>query len=535
MRALRLHRFWPIVLAAPMMLAPLSVGHTQTRANAPLALPSLGDGADMTLNDERRLGDQIARSIYRDPAYLDDPALSAYLQRLWDPLIRSAQARGDLSPDLVERFAWNVALIRDKSVNAFALPGGYLGVHLGLIATVATPDELASVLAHELSHVSQRHISRLISRQSQQAPLVLAAMILGALAANASKNADIGTAAIASGSALAAQSQLNFSRDMEREADRVGFGIMTDAGFAGEGFVTMFAKLQQASRLNDDGSFPYLRSHPLTTERIADMRARLPDHHQGSGEPIAQSAAARVVSPELHSLMAARARVMADDRIDHLRVQVQLGKNATQPRRDPETLGARYAGALAASQLRDTTTAMDCLALLHAGMPQDPEARQAIRWLTLEVLMQLDLPATTEAPLIKLTDLREEALRNGNREALLLGARAALNGPASVLNDATQKLQTWTSLNPQDAQAWQTLAVIYNARGDGVRAARAEAEAHLAQLDAQGALDRFKSAQRLIRQGAQADHIEQSILDSRVRHAEAIVRQQYLESREGRR
>ena len=133
---------------------------------------------------------------------------------------------------------------RDRSVNAFALPGGYLGLHLGLIAVVSSRDELASVLAHELSHVTQRHISRLTTKQNAQTPWVIGAMILGALAA--SKSPDAANALIAGGQAVAMQNQLNFSRDMEREADRVGFGVMSDAGFAPQGFASMFDKLQDA-------------------------------------------------------------------------------------------------------------------------------------------------------------------------------------------------------------------------------------------------------------------------------------------------
>src|SRR5204863_5259073 len=100
----------------------------------------------------------------------------------------------------------------------------------------------------------------------------IGAMILGALAAG--KSPDAGNAVMASGQALAMQGQLNFSRDMEREADRIGLGVMTQAGFEPQGFVTMFDKLQQAARLNDNGAFPYLRTHPMTTERIAEAQSR---------------------------------------------------------------------------------------------------------------------------------------------------------------------------------------------------------------------------------------------------------------------
>jgi hypothetical protein len=263
------------VLSVLALLPVAPLGAQANRgADVATGLPSLGDGTDMSIAAERRLGDGIARDIYRDPDYLDDPVLGDYLQAVWQPLLGAARTRGDVPPELAERLAWELMVSRDKRVNAFALPGGYLGVNLGLLAVTETPEELASVLAHELSHVSQRHIARMISRQDQQAPWILGTMILGMLAARA--NADVANAAVAGSQAVAAQTQLNFSRDMEREADRVGFGVLTSAGFDGMGFVTMFDKLQQAARHNDDGSFPYLRSHPLSSERIADMRARLP-------------------------------------------------------------------------------------------------------------------------------------------------------------------------------------------------------------------------------------------------------------------
>ncbi|MDR6213424.1 putative Zn-dependent protease [Paracidovorax wautersii] len=272
-------------------------------ARAQVSLPTLGDGSDITTSEERRLGDRIIRQLYRDPDYIDDAILNEYVQSIFLPLVKTARERGELSAELDERFAWEILLGRDRTVNAFALPGGYFGVHLGLIGVVTTRDELASVLAHELSHVTQRHISRLMAQQGRQTPLMLGAMVLGALAA--SKSPDAGQAMIMGGQALAVQNQLNFSRDMEREADRIGYGLMSPAGFAPQGFVSMFDKLQQANRINDNGSWPYLRSHPLTTQRIADMHSRIP------------SGAAAAPGPTLdHAMMAARARVLMRPGVD---------------------------------------------------------------------------------------------------------------------------------------------------------------------------------------------------------------------------
>ena len=498
---------------------------TTEAARPPLALPGLGDGGDMTLGEERRLGNQIARSLYRDPDYLDDPLLDDYLQQVWRPLLASAQARGELPPDADQRYAWRLLLLRDPSVNAFALPGGYLGVHTGLLATVSSADELASVLAHELSHVSQRHIARLLTQQSRQAPWMLAAMVLGAVAASKAKNADIGNAAIVGGQALALQNQLNFSREMEREADRVGFGIMTEAGFDGQGFASMFDKLQQASRLNDDGAFPYLRSHPLSTERIADMRARL------ALEPAAAGRHGGI-SPALHALMSARARVLGESRIERLQALAQAGRSNAAPLRDPATLGLRYGAALAAARLRDAGTAQEQLGRLLASLPDDAQARQAVRWLALEamLLMQRERLAGLD-----LAGLRSEALAAPERAGLLLGARAAAAGnDAAALDSASQRLQTWLALHPDDAPAWQALATVAQQQGQPVRAARAGAEAQRAQLDLNGALDRMKSAQALARQQRDGDHAELSIIDARRRELERQVREQYCEERERR-
>ncbi|MET0311971.1 MAG: M48 family metalloprotease, partial [Burkholderiaceae bacterium] len=157
-------------------------------------LPGMGDGGEMTAAAERRLGDQIARELFRDPDYIDDPVIGDYVQGIWQRLMAGARLRGELTPELDERFAWMVLVGRDRSINAFALPGGYLGLHLGLVAVTDSADELATVLGHELSHVTQRHIARMLTKQSKQMPLMLAGMILGMIAAAKSNNSDAGRA-----------------------------------------------------------------------------------------------------------------------------------------------------------------------------------------------------------------------------------------------------------------------------------------------------------------------------------------------------
>ncbi|WP_144328718.1 M48 family metalloprotease [Tepidimonas charontis] len=517
--------------------ATLSAGMAQANP-----LPALGDGGDLTLSEERRLGDHIARSLYRDPAYVDDPVLDDYLQTLFQPLWRTARQRGELADEQAERFAWRLLLGRDRTINAFALPGGYFGIHLGLIAVTTRADELASVLAHELSHVTQRHIARLLSRQSQQAPLVLAAMILGALAASAARNTDIASAAIAGGQAVAAQSQLNFSRDMEREADRVGLAVLLGAGFDGQGFVGMFERLLQAARLNDDGSFPYLRSHPLTTERLADLRARLP-----LTLPAAPSTT--MVSPLLHAFAAARAAVLADPAADRLRAHA--AGTGSGPART-------YAQALAAALLRDPAAAARALPELYEATARDPTAQRAIRQLHLEVAASLatapagatsrpgaiepptGLAAANAAALADLTPPRvgetlEAAVADGSRASLLLAARAAAFAGDGWPARVQARLQAWCVEHPDDGSAWLTLAGLLHTLNRPVAAARAEGEAHLARLDPQGALERFRAAQRLAQARGERDLMELSILDARARHAQALLQAEADEARQRQR
>ena len=526
---LRTTWFAPVFLA--LFLGGLAVpgvraGTTSEPTN--LQVPTLGDGSDMTSSDERRLGDRIARELYRDPDYIDDPVLGEYVQGIWQSLLVAARARGDLTPELDERFAWELLLGRDRTVNAFALPGGYLGVHLGLIAIVGSRDELASVLGHELSHVTQRHISRLMSKQGQQAPWMIGAMILGVLAAG--KSADAGNALIVGGQAVAAQTQLNFSRDMEREADRIGFGVMTQAGFEAQGFVSMFDKLQQASRLNDNGAYPYLRSHPLTTERIADMRARL---------PLGAATAVSAASSAEHMMISARARVLTNPGVDALRAIAAEAQGLQMAALTPSLqAGVLYGAALAASRLRDFSVARQYLERLTKVAQADAAAARLARLLKLEVEIAAGEDARAAALLRATSDdvgTEGASVFAQRRPELFLRAQLALRvGPVEQLSDVAQRLQLWVLAHPRDAQAWQLLSSASAAQGQTLRAIRADAESQTARMDYAPALERFKAAQELSRQArsgstAAADHIDASIIDSRRRQVESLFREQALE------
>jgi predicted Zn-dependent protease len=496
--------------------APLASGADMapTAASSPARLPSLGDGSEISLGEERRLGDSIMREILRDPDVIDDPVLAEYVGDIWQRLREAAKLRGELSPEQEEQFAWELMLIRDKSVNAFALPGGYMGVHLGLIGVVSNQDELASVLGHELSHITQRHIARMLTQQQQQSPLMIGSLILGLLAAT--RNPQAAQAMMVGGQAVAIQTQLNFSRDMEREADRVGFGVATQAGFEPAGFVTMFEKLLHASRLNDSGGFPYLRSHPLTTERIADMQSR---------QQLLPARADAGVIDLRHSLLSARARVMAQPNVDALRHFSQDGnsQHATPARQ----AAALYAAVLADSRLRDLDRARQRLAALTLLTQHDATARELVQLLSAELSLASGQPLQAVAQLQALPQRRAIQL-------LLAQARIATGLPEQG-RLAAQDMQKFVSTNARDRHSWDLLGQALGLQGDTLRSLRAQAEASALRWEYVGALDRLKAAQELARARARSgtlsrsDEMEASIIDTRARAFQSARREQMLQ------
>ncbi len=504
------------------MAVALGAGAAAPVARAQNNLPALGDTAseDFNLGTERKLGDQIMREIRVDPDYIDDPVLLEYLRSLFDPLVAAAQRRGNIDGDIGPRFAWEPFLVRDRSVNAFALPGGFVGVHLGLMAITATRDELASVLAHELSHVTQRHIARSIATSKRQTLLGTAAMILGVIAAARSSSPDALSAVVAGSQAGMAQGQLNFSRDMEREADRVGFGVLTTAGFEPGGMAAMFEKLEQASRLNDSNNYPYLRSHPLTSERIGEARARL-----------GTTPAPPPVSVLEHTAAQARARVLMDARVDSLR-RWQAMDGDTNAVTVSDKLGAAYSSGLASTMLRDWSRAdasiARALALVRGSPRSDARAERAVVLLQAQSMLDRG-DAAAVAPLIA------RYTGEGSRPVELLAARAAVlqGNDRRALERSAEELQTWVATHPIDATAWLTLGQVWGGLGQPLRSVRAEAESRFALGDLQGASDRLRAGQRLARGSGTVDFIEASVIDARLRDIERERKRQMADERRG--
>lgn len=257
-----------IALAAALLTAAAPAG-TGAAGALDLNLPSLGSSADAGLSpqDEYRLGTQIMAEVRADPTYLNDPEIMEYLGRLGYQLVSHAHTN---------TYNFFFFPIRDASLNAFALPGGFIAVHTGTIIAAQSESELAGVMAHEVSHVAQRHIARMIEGQSGNLAITIGSILLAILAARAGgSSGGNAAAAVAMGSQAAMiQSQLNYSQNAEREADRMGIATLYDAGFDPRGMEDFFARLQSNNRYYRSAAPAYLSTHPLTVERMADMENR---------------------------------------------------------------------------------------------------------------------------------------------------------------------------------------------------------------------------------------------------------------------
>jgi predicted Zn-dependent protease len=231
-------------------------------------LPDLGDSSQVAFSpaQERKVGEQIIRQLRAQGGYMQDPEVNDYLNELGHRLVNAGR---DAKQDF-EFFA-----VPDSTINAFALPGGYIGVNTGLIVLAQNESELASVLAHEISHVTQRHMARMIDNQKNSLWMTLAGLALAVLASRAGGgNANATAAAIQGTQALTIQNQLDFTRENEYEADRIGFQRLVAAGFDPNGAAGLMERLQRSTRFVEGNAPSYLRTHPITYERIAEAQAR---------------------------------------------------------------------------------------------------------------------------------------------------------------------------------------------------------------------------------------------------------------------
>jgi beta-barrel assembly-enhancing protease len=240
-----------------LCFSPIAVGD---------GLPDLGDVSQAVLTplQERQIGQQSMLQIRASKQYLDDPEINDYLNQLGYRLVENSAESG---------LDFEFFAVNDYSINAFAMPGGFIGVNAGLLLTTQSESELASVLSHEISHVTQHHLARMIEGQQGDGLISLATIAIAILAARTNPQAS--EAAIVSTQARSIQRQLNFTRTYEEEADRIGLQLLQKSGFNTHSMPEFLVRLQNSTRLLEGNAPNYMRTHPITSDRIAEIENRV--------------------------------------------------------------------------------------------------------------------------------------------------------------------------------------------------------------------------------------------------------------------
>lgn len=511
-------RLMTSALALSLALSQPPGLHAQDRSRGVDHLPALGEAAvdELSPAAEQRLGDQIFQELLRVGVVHDDPEATDVMARQSQRLLAASRQLGHSSEDQPFRFF----LVKDATINAFAMPGGYIGIHTGLITASDREAEVMSVVAHEIGHVTQRHIARMFGQQRQGSAVMIAAAVLAALAARSSPDAAMGMLSL--GQTVALREQLAFSRDAEREADRVGLQILAESGFDPRAMSSMFERLGQAGRLYDNNAPTYLRTHPLTTDRIADIQSRL------QNEPGLGRLAGSDNSLEFDWLRAKLA-ALADSRVDGLR---NARSRLVLQLKDPKFSSAQLQSAThfglswVSLQQRDFTAASDHRAQAQAkirGHRSEPLAQPLLDHLQLQILLAATETAEQKKELDQLAGemaARHPRSRAVMRLAVLARLTAGISGDESVAL-ARNAAQQWAN----DPQVWALLARAESARGRKTAQHAALAEQYALAGATAAAIEQLT----LARTAADADFVTLSRIDSRLTSLRAALRRDQIE------
>lgn len=486
-----------LVLSA-ISAATLSVLNTsviaQTSQNA--NLPTLGDTAREALSPimERRIGEQIMSDIRKDSDYIEDGPTSEFLRKMGNSLLENRpDARGEESYDF-EFFA-----VRDPVLNAFAFPGGFIGFHSGLILTAQTESELAAVMAHEIGHVSQRHIARMIGSQKNDYLIPIAALILAALAARSSPDAAMGV--MMGGQGIAIQKQINFTRESEREADRVGYQILRDGGYDTSGMLTFFGRMQNASRNYTDNGLSYLRTHPLTSERMADIQGRL------FGERYKQ----RADGLDFY-LVQSRVRVLQDSKAQGLIDAGFFFENQLKIGNEFARLSAAYGLAFIAFKKLDYVKAETLLNDLIKQIEDLPNQKKWLKQTTAFASLAIDIELgkkRSDLALIK----AKAAIQDFPLARGMVHQYAKVLTDAKMLDEAERFLRDQISLYRSEAKLQYLLAQAYSAGSKQALEHIALAEAYA--ID--GAIPAALHQLEIARASKDVKYFDLSVIDARER------------------
>ena len=424
-------------------------------------LPDIGDsaGAYLSPDQEFRIGQAFLRDLRKKGVILDDPEAELYLQSLGSRIA----AQADTQPNPFTFF-----LVDSPVLNAFAVPGGYIGVHTGLIQETRTESELAGVLAHEISHVTQHHGARMFEAASKlsipSAVGFLGAILLGAL------NPQAGQAALAAVAAGQQQYAINFTRANEQEADRIGIQVLSRAGFNPLGMPDFFERMQKANQYNDPALVPeFLRTHPVTTNRIAESRDRAEKLLNRDFKE----------SPQ-YALM--RAKVIVDSAKEPRDVVTLFSQSLREGQYQTEA-AARYGYALALTRAGDYGTARLQLDRLLETDPNNANFQLALARLQKEQNRYEDALKTYARILQLYPDYRPAVL--GRVETMLA---------AGLGTQARDALRNYMSLRGADVRTYQLLAEAEGVAGSSVESHIAQAEYYYGSGELGLAMEQLKVA-----------------------------------------
>ena len=455
---------------------------------APLAvaddLPDLGDVSATVLSplDEKKIADQIMRSVMSSDEVLTDPEITDYIQTLGMRLASNG-------PDKTQWFSFFV--VKDNSINAFAMPGGVVGVHTGLIVAASNESELAGVMGHEIGHVVQHHMARMMAQQKNDSLISLAGMALAILSARA--NPQLASAAMTASSAGSLQKQLDYTRDHEREADRVGISILESAGYDTHAMASFFETMQKGTRYVEGSAPTFLRTHPITSERIADVTARI------------ATSKYRMVpySPEFDLV---RAKILASSGIANQ--AVSLFQSNIQDRRYSSESAQHYGLAIAMLRLGNVDGATKELSWLRSNTPNHPFFAS----LAANIEVARDNP--TQAA---------KAYQAGL--AIYPSSRALIYGYAEHFlrirqpQQALQLLNEKQNLYPADAYMYELKSKAYAALGKNLLSHQAQGEAYFRRYNVLKALEQMDLAVK----SGDGDFYQQSIVEARLKELRALV------------
>jgi predicted Zn-dependent protease len=458
------------------------------------SLPDLGDSASSDLSPlaEQRIGAQIMRDIrWKDPAYLQDAEVEDYLNILGDRLVAAGPGAG---------LPFEFFGVNDPSLNAFAMPGGKIGVHTGLILAAQGESELAGVMSHEIAHVTQRHIARMVGKQGQFGVLMLASLLVAILAAKSSSQ--VSQAAIMTGQAAGLSSQLAYSRDFENEADRLGVQNLAAADFDVRGMPSFFERLQKNSRLYENNAPAYLRTHPLTGERITEMESRV------ASMPYRQV-------PDSLDFQLVRAKL----KVGRMASREVVEEFERAARATPPTVAAQYGlvrAYLSTKRLADADRAM-------ADLRKQRVVSAMIDGLEGDLRLAHDDPAGAAKV------FAQARVRFPQSRRLIYGELGALvdaGRPGDALTVAKAEVLT----TPGNATLWELRARAEAALGKRLAQHRSLAEVYAIQGNYAASAQQLSLAQA----AGDGDFFEHSAVDSRLREVSALLAEQLRERREQR-